>query len=70
MSSSAPPPSGLRERVVAAARAVRPAGRAVPEPPPITAVEAFSRVADALNNAAVAHADGARGYSKGRRRAR
>jgi uncharacterized protein (TIGR03083 family) len=49
MSSAAPPPSGLRERVVAAALAARPAGRAVPEPPPITAVEAFSRAADSLN---------------------
>ena len=50
MSSSASLPSGLRERVVAAARAVRPAGHAVPQPPPITAVEAFSRAADALND--------------------
>ncbi|WP_214400959.1 maleylpyruvate isomerase family mycothiol-dependent enzyme [Pseudonocardia lacus] len=57
MSSSAPPPSGLRERVVVAARAVRPAGRAVPEPAPITAVEAFSRAADALNGLLSALAD-------------
>lgn len=43
-------PPGLRERVVAAALAVRPAGRALPEPPPITAVTAFGRAADALDD--------------------
>src|SRR5690242_14852598 len=46
---TAPLPPGLRARVLAEARAARPAGRAVPEPPSITAVEAFSRAADALN---------------------
>lgn len=57
MSSSASALSGLRERVVAAALAVRPAGHAAPEPPPTTAVEAFSRTADALNGLLIALTD-------------
>ncbi len=53
----APLPPGLRARVFEVAKAARPAGRAVPEPPPITAVEAFSRAADALNGLLSAVAD-------------
>lgn len=43
-----PLPAGLRERVFAAAHAVRPAGRPVPEPPPTSPVEAFRGAARAL----------------------
>ena len=42
------PPAGLRERVMAAARRARPAGRPIPEVPAISPVEAFSRAADAF----------------------
>jgi uncharacterized protein (TIGR03083 family) len=42
------PPPGLRERVMAASMRARPAGRAVPEVPAISPVEAFSRAADAF----------------------
>jgi uncharacterized protein (TIGR03083 family) len=38
----------LRDRVLAASRAARPGGRPVPEPPVVTAAEAFRRAADAL----------------------
>jgi uncharacterized protein (TIGR03083 family) len=41
-------PSGLRDRVLAAARAARPPGRAVPEPPPISPAEVFGRAVDAF----------------------
>ena len=41
-------PTGLRDRVLAASRAAREGGRATPEPPSITAVEAFARAADAF----------------------
>lgn len=41
-------PTGLRDRVLAASRAARSGGRATPEPPAITAVEAFARAADAF----------------------
>jgi uncharacterized protein (TIGR03083 family) len=44
-----PLPPGLRERVLAAARAARPAGRAVPAPPEISPVEAFRRAAEAFS---------------------
>jgi uncharacterized protein (TIGR03083 family) len=43
-----PLPPGLRERMLATARAVRPPGRALPAPPEITPVEAFHRCADAF----------------------
>jgi uncharacterized protein (TIGR03083 family) len=43
-----PLPAGLRERVLTAAREARAAGRALPETPDISPVEAFSRAADAL----------------------
>jgi uncharacterized protein (TIGR03083 family) len=42
------PPSGLRERVLAASRQARAAGRATPEAAEISAAEAFSRSADAF----------------------
>ena len=42
------PPAGLRERVMAASLRARPAGRAIPEVPVISPVEAFSRAADAF----------------------
>jgi len=42
------PPAGLRERVMAASLMARPAGRAIPEVPAISPVEAFSRAADAF----------------------
>jgi uncharacterized protein (TIGR03083 family) len=42
------PPAGLRERVMDAARRARPAGRAIPEVPAISPVEAFSRATDAF----------------------
>lgn len=42
-------PTGLRDRVLAASRAARGGGRATPEAPEITAVEAFARAADAFN---------------------
>jgi uncharacterized protein (TIGR03083 family) len=48
MTAHAPPPPGLRDRMLAAARAARPPGRAVPEPPEITPVEAFHRSVDAF----------------------
>jgi uncharacterized protein (TIGR03083 family) len=41
-------PTGLRDRVLAASRAARGAGRATPEAPPISATEAFARAADAF----------------------
>lgn len=41
-------PTGLRDRVLAASRAARGAGRATPEAPPIGAAEAFARAADAF----------------------
>ena len=41
-------PGGLRDRVLAASRRARPAGRPVPEVPEISAAEAFSRAADAF----------------------
>jgi uncharacterized protein (TIGR03083 family) len=40
---------GLRDRVLAAARAARPAGRALPDVADISPVEAFSRAADAFH---------------------
>jgi uncharacterized protein (TIGR03083 family) len=43
-----PLPAGLRERVLRAARDARAAGRALPETPDISPVEAFSRAADAF----------------------
>jgi uncharacterized protein (TIGR03083 family) len=42
------PPAGLRERVLEASRQARPAGRPTPEAAEISAVEAFSRAADAF----------------------
>jgi uncharacterized protein (TIGR03083 family) len=42
------PPGGLREQVLAASLAARPAGRPVPEVPAISPAEAFRRVADAF----------------------
>jgi uncharacterized protein (TIGR03083 family) len=42
-------PAGLRERVLAASGQARAAGRPVPEPPEIPAVEAFRWAADALD---------------------
>ena len=44
----APLPPELRDRVLAAARAARAMGRPLPGVPEISAVEAFSRAADAL----------------------
>lgn len=41
-------PAGLRERVLAASLQARAAGRPVPDVPGISAVEAFSRAADAF----------------------
>lgn len=41
-------PNGLRERVLAASRSARSGGRATPQPPEITATEAFARAADAF----------------------
>jgi uncharacterized protein (TIGR03083 family) len=41
-------PPGLRDRVLAAARQARDAGRALPDVPDISPVEAFSRAADAF----------------------
>jgi uncharacterized protein (TIGR03083 family) len=43
-----PPPTGLRERILDAARQARTAGRAFPEIMEISPVEAFSRAADAF----------------------
>jgi len=43
------PPTGLRERVLEAARKARTAGRPVPEPAEICPAEAFRRAADALD---------------------
>jgi uncharacterized protein (TIGR03083 family) len=43
-----PAPAGLRDRVLAAALRARPAGTAIPAPPPITPAEAFSRAVDAF----------------------
>jgi uncharacterized protein (TIGR03083 family) len=48
MTVSSPVPSGLRERVLAASRAARNGGRAVPVAPEISAAEAFARAADAF----------------------
>jgi uncharacterized protein (TIGR03083 family) len=45
---SVPPPAGLRERVLARSLGLRPAGRATPEPEPISELEAFRRTADSL----------------------
>ncbi len=42
------PPEGLRERVLERSLGLRPAGRATPEPDPISESEAFRRTADAL----------------------
>jgi uncharacterized protein (TIGR03083 family) len=42
-------PAGLRERVLAASRRARDAGRPVPPVPEISAAEAFSRAADAFH---------------------
>jgi len=42
-------PAGLRERVLAASRLVRPSGQVTPEVRPIPPVEAFRRTADALD---------------------
>jgi uncharacterized protein (TIGR03083 family) len=42
-------PAALRERVLAASRAARPSGVAVPEPPAISPVEALRRAADAFD---------------------
>jgi uncharacterized protein (TIGR03083 family) len=42
------PSSALRERILAASLATRPAGRATPAPEPIEPVEAFRRAASAL----------------------
>jgi uncharacterized protein (TIGR03083 family) len=50
-------PAGLRERVLAASGQARPAGRPVPEPPEIPAVEAFRRAADALDRVLGAFGD-------------
>jgi uncharacterized protein (TIGR03083 family) len=47
--SPAPPPPGLRERILAASLATRPAGRATPAPEPIEPVEALRRAASALD---------------------
>ncbi len=44
----AAPPEGLRQRVLDRSLGLRPAGRATPEPDPISEVEAFRRTADAL----------------------
>ena len=41
-------PAGLRDRVLAAALEARSGGRAVPDVPEISPVEAFSRAADAF----------------------
>jgi uncharacterized protein (TIGR03083 family) len=43
-----PLPAGVRDRVLATARAARAPGRSLPEVPPIAPAEAFSRAADAL----------------------
>lgn len=43
------PPSGLREQVIGRSLGLRPAGRATPEAPWISAVEAFRRTAHALS---------------------
>ena len=51
-------PAGLRERVLAASRQARAAGRSVPEIPEISAAEAFSRAADALDVLLCALGDG------------
>ena len=48
MTASSPIPNELRERVLAASRAARTGGRAVPEAPKISAIEAFARAADAF----------------------
>lgn len=45
----APLPPGLRDRVLAAARAARTTGRPLPDVPDISPVAAFSRAADALS---------------------
>jgi len=42
-------PAGLRERVLAASRLVRPAGQVTPRAEPIAPVEGFRRAADALD---------------------
>ena len=42
------PPTGLRDRVLAAAQRARPAGTAIPAVPPITPAEAFGRAADSF----------------------
>lgn len=42
-------PAGLRERVLAASRLVRPAGQVTPRAEPIAPVKAFRRAADALD---------------------
>jgi uncharacterized protein (TIGR03083 family) len=47
-------PSDLRDRVLAASRQARPAGRSAPAVPDITPVEAFARAADAFHALLVA----------------
>jgi uncharacterized protein (TIGR03083 family) len=48
VSTPTPVPAGLRDRVLAAAREARAAGRPVPDVPAISPPEAFGRAADAL----------------------
>jgi uncharacterized protein (TIGR03083 family) len=48
VSAQTPLPEGLRDRVLAAAREARAAGRPVPDVPAISPAEAFSRAADAF----------------------
>lgn len=46
MTKPSSPPTGLRDRVLAASRRARGGGRATPAAPEITAAEAFARAAD------------------------
>ena len=48
MTTPTPLPAGLRDRVLAAALEARAGGRALPDVPEISPVEAFSRAADAF----------------------
>jgi uncharacterized protein (TIGR03083 family) len=48
VTTAGPLPTGLRERVLAAAARERAAGRPVPRPPAITPADAFGRAADAF----------------------
>jgi len=59
--SGAALPGGLRERVLAAARDARAAGRALPEMPDITGAEAFGRAIDAFTAALAVLPDAAWG---------